>query len=224
LRKSKKKPSELVTSSGILEDSESGYHASAILEAPMRTMRATIVIEILLACGFAAFAEPPQMAAQQAPAATDHPKIGPAKEADIRKLQEVRGDKAAVDQIMKDMTDSIRPYVMSTLPPGPYREKFADLFFAKFQAQNGPQKLLDLEVPIYDKYLSDDDLKALIQFYQTPAGHKLAQVTPSISIDLRAASEKWAQETGRQCMVDVISENPDMQKAIEDAEKAGGRP
>jgi len=193
----------------------------------MSPTRTWIAMAILLACGLVAFAAPQRAGAQQAPAAqspADRPKIDPAKEADIRTLQEVRGDKAAVDQIMKDMIESIRPYVMSTLPPGEYREKFADMFFAKFQAQNGAQKLLELEVPIYDKYLSDDDVKALIQFYQTPAGQKLAQVTPSIALDLRAVSEKWAQETGRQCMVDVISENPDMQKAIEDAEKAGGRP
>lgn len=192
-----------------------------------RWMRIAITVGIFLACALTVTVAPQRIAAQQAPAmqtSADQPKIDPAKEADIRKLQEVRGDKAVVDQMMADMTESIRPYVMSTLAPGAYREKFADLFLAKFQSKNGAQTLLDLEVPIYDKYFSDDEIKALIQFYQTPVGQKLARVTPSITLDLRAASQKWAQETGRQCMVDVISENPEMQKAIEDAEKAAGRP
>jgi hypothetical protein len=74
-------------------------------------------------------------------------KIDPAKEADIRKLLELAGTKALVSQTMESMSKSIKPLLTNSLPPGDYREKLVDLFFAKFTAKADVQHLLDLAVP-----------------------------------------------------------------------------
>jgi hypothetical protein len=49
--------------------------------------------------------------------------------------------------------------MVKTLPPGDYRNRLVDLFFVKFQSKANPQQLADLIVPLYDKYLSDEELK-----------------------------------------------------------------
>jgi uncharacterized protein len=142
-----------------------------------------------------------------------------AKQADIRKLLEVTGAGNVATQTMVQMEKSMKPLITNALPPGDYREKLVDLFFDKFHAKMDPTTLADLIVPIYDKYLSDEDVKALIQLYQTPIGQKLITVLPNVAAESQAAGEKWGQEIGRECMLEVLAEHPELQKQMEEAKK-----
>ena len=117
--------------------------------------------------------------------ASTQSKIDPAKEADIRRLLEVSGAKKLVTQTMASMTTSVRPVLSNSLPPGEYREKLIDLFFAKFQSKADSAQLLDLAVPLYDKYFSQDEIKGLIRFYETPLGQKSLSVLPQLMDDVR---------------------------------------
>jgi len=159
---------------------------------------------------------------QQTPAsgpAAQQSKIDPAKETDIRQLMDVVGVDALMVQMMGSMGTSIRPLMTNALPPGEYREKLIDLFFAKFQSKADPQQLLDLIVPLYDKYLSDKEIKDLIQFYRTPLGQKSVQVMPKLIAESEEAGRKWGEGLGRQSMLEVLSEHPELEKAMEDAKK-----
>jgi len=59
------------------------------------------------------------------------------------------------------------------------------------------QAFLELVIPIYDKHLSEDDLEALIAFYQTPSGKKLISVLPQIMAETGAAGEKYGAEVSK---------------------------
>lgn len=78
---------------------------------------------------------------------------------------------------------------------------------------------MDLIVPIYDKYLSDEEIKGLIQFYQTPLGQKTLKVLPTVMSESREAGRKWGEGLGRDSMVEVLTEHPDLEKAMNDAKK-----
>ena len=84
------------------------------------------------------------------------PKISPAKAADIRKLMELAGTTTLVNQMMTGMEANIKPVVSNSLPPGEYREKLVDLFFEKFNSKANAPQLLELIVPIYDKYYTHE--------------------------------------------------------------------
>ncbi len=146
--------------------------------------------------------------------------IDPAKEADIRHLLEVTGARSLASQTMANMENSIKPMMTNALPPGEYRAKLIDLFFTKFQAKLDTQHLVDLAVPIYDRYLSDDDIKGLTQFYQTPLGQKTLTVLPKLLGECQEAGRKWGSGVGRQAMLEVLAEHPELEKAMEDAQKA----
>src|SRR5262245_63942397 len=73
---------------------------------------------------------------------TNQTKIDPAKEADIRKLLDLVGTKALVSQTIDSMSKSIKPLLTNSLPPGDYREKLVDLFFARFTTKTDVQRLL----------------------------------------------------------------------------------
>jgi hypothetical protein len=97
-----------------------------------------------------------------------------------------------------------------------------DLFFDKFMARANIEmpKLVDAAVPAYDKYLSDEDIKGLIRFYQTPLGQKTLSVLPQVTAEMQAQGEKLGQRLGRETMMEVLSEHPDLAKALEDARTA----
>ena len=141
------------------------------------------------------------------------------KQADIRKLLELTGAGNLATQTMGQMEKSMKPLITNALPPGEYREKLVDLFFDKFHSKMDPNALADLIVPIYDKYLSDEDIKGLIQLYQTPTGQKLITVLPKVAAESQQAGERWGQEIGRECMMEVLSEHPELRQQMEVAKK-----
>jgi hypothetical protein len=145
--------------------------------------------------------------------------IDPAKTADIRRLLEVAGAKALVTQSMTGMEKNIRPMLLSSLPPGEYRDQLIDLFFAKFHSKLDTQKLLDMAVPAYDKYLSHEEIKGLLRFYETPLGQKALTVMPKLMGELQEAGQKWGGELGRTSMMEVLAEHPELAKALEEAKK-----
>jgi uncharacterized protein len=148
-------------------------------------------------------------------------KIDPVKEADIHRLLDLSGTKAAMAQILEGMEKNIRPMMMNSLPPGDYRTSLVDLFFEKFQAHSKTeiQHLLDSAVPLYDKYFSDEDIKGLIQFYQTPLGVKALSVLPKLSVEMQGEGMKLGEKLGRQSMLEVLMEHPELKKLMEDAQK-----
>jgi len=115
------------------------------------------------------------------------------------------------------MGKSLKPLMTQALPPGEYREKLVDLFFVKFQSRLDMQQLLDLAIPIYDKYLSHEEVRGLIEFYQTPLGQKTLKVLPTMLTELQEAGRKWGENLGRDSMREVLAEHPDLAKALEGA-------
>jgi uncharacterized protein len=167
-------------------------------------------------------ASQPPNASQQGPSANPSgaAKIDPEKEADIRQLMDVAGTKAMAQQVMDATEKTLKPLMMNSLPPGDYREKLVDQFFQKFHSKADIQHLLDMVVPIYDKYLSDEEIKGLINFYKTPLGQKTLSVLPKLMGEMQAQGRDWGQNLGRESMQEVLAENPDLAKALQDAAKA----
>jgi uncharacterized protein len=153
-------------------------------------------------------------AASAAPQAVD-----PAKEADIRQLMDLVGTKATVMRVMNSMTNDIRPLMLHALPPGQYRERLVQLFFEKFQTKMNPQHFLDLAVPVYAQNFSDDEIKGLIQFYQTPLGKKWISLMPKMQAQILPVAHSWGEELGRQTMLEVLQEHPDLAQDLKAAGK-----
>lgn len=170
-------------------------------------------------------AAPPQTRAAQSappaqtadPAAKPAAVIDPAKDAAIRKLFEVMGTKDAMRQVIASMSGTIRPLLESSLPRGEYRAQLIDLFFQRLQVKLRVDDLLELAIPVYDKYFSLEDIDGLTKFYQTPLGKKAISVLPQVLLEAQAAGKKLGQEMGRQSMIEVLDEHPDLKKSLEDA-------
>jgi len=157
-------------------------------------------------------AAPQDSAAKQAPA-----RIDPAKDALIRKLFEIQGTRKTMQEVITGISNNMKPTLVRSLPPGDYRDKLIDLFFERFQSKLKVDDLIEVSVPVYDKYFSKEDLAGLVQFYQTPLGQKVNSVLPKVLVETQAAAAGIGEELGRSSMMEVLAEHPDLAKALEDA-------
>jgi len=157
------------------------------------------------------------------PAQDSQSKIDPEKEAAIRQLLFQTGIEITLNQMLGDMEKNLKPMIISSLPPGEYRDGLVDLWFEKFKSKLG-NELFEVAVPVYDRHLSLEEIKGLIQFYGTPLGQKALRLTPLLTGELQEKGEKLGELVGQESMLEVLSEHPDLKKEIEAAEKRSEQP
>ncbi len=68
-------------------------------------------------------------------------------------------------------------------------DRITSVFEEEIRKEFAAEKVISSIIPIYEKYLSDDDVKALIVFYESPLGQKVINVLPQI---MREAFENGA--------------------------------
>jgi hypothetical protein len=112
------------------------------------------------------------------------------KETDIRKLLEVSGSSKLGQQILDQMIGQFR----KSMPDVPQE------FWTKFQEQAQMDELVELIIPIYDKHFSDDDIKDLIKFYESPIGRKLMHEMPEIVQESMAIGQNWGRNMAQRVM------------------------
>lgn len=52
-------------------------------------------------------------------------------------------------------------------------------------------ELVDLLAPVYFKYLTEEDLKGVIEFYKTPTGIKYADAVPMVTAESMQVGQEW---------------------------------
>lgn len=60
--------------------------------------------------------------------------------------------------------------------------------------------LATLLTPVYQKQLSEADLKKIIEFYETPIGKKYASAVPTIMQESMQVGQEWGMKIGQQIM------------------------
>jgi hypothetical protein len=163
-------------------------------------------------------------APDSAAASASQSKIDPAKEADIRHLLDAAGTVTIVQQVMHNLEQNLKPTLAGSLPPGEYRDRLVDLFFEKFRSKFDGKRILDLAVVRYDENFSDEEIKGLITFYQTPLGQKVVNLLPKLTTELQQDGQRIGQQVGRDSMVEVLSEHPDIAQALQEASRRTAPP
>lgn len=105
------------------------------------------------------------------------------KKADIKTLLEITGSGKIGKQVIKQMIAGFQQNYSSI-------EK---KFFEDFEKEINEDELVNLVIPVYDKYYTHDDIKQLIAFYHSPLGKKQISIMPSITSDSYAAGQQWGR-------------------------------
>ena len=150
----------------------------------------------------------------------DEPRsIDPAKEADIRKLIDLTGAKSLGEQLMSAGMEQFRATVLDSQPDNPRAKQFVDAFVARFQKHFDPSSLSEVEIPIYDKFLTAEDLQGLLAYYSSPLGQRMLKVLPEIAQESQAAGFSLGQKAAQQTMEDLKVDFPEFVTGSKDEEK-----
>ncbi len=115
-------------------------------------------------------------------------KIDSSKKDDIHKLMILTDSGKLGIQVLQQLIISLKKIV----PDVP------DKFWDELKAEVNPNDLIELCVPIYDKYLTHDDIKELIKFSSSPVGKKLTKVQPRIVQESMEVGNEWGAKLGEQ--------------------------
>ncbi|MFV5689921.1 DUF2059 domain-containing protein [Flavobacterium sp. ZT3R25] len=69
-------------------------------------------------------------------------------------------------------------------------------FWDNFLKEMNSDTLINLIIPIYDKYYTESEIKQLAEFYQSSLGKKLISIMPLVLQESMQAGQTWGKEIG----------------------------
>ncbi len=113
-------------------------------------------------------------------------------EKQVAKMLEMTHTMDAMKQIFPQMTAMLK----QQLPQAP------DEFWKELDASmNGMyDKMIKAVIPVYKKYLTLDDLKEIIKFYETPVGKKLSEMNPKATAEILPIAQQIGMQTMQELM------------------------
>ena len=155
----------------------------------------------------------------QTPSAVD-----PQKEARIRELMELTGAKDLGQQLIAAGMEQFRGTVLDSQPNNPRAKQFVDAFVARFQKHFDPDSLTEHVIPIYDKYLTSEDLKGLLDYYRSPLGQRMLKALPEVTRESQAAGFALGQKAAQETMEELKTDFPEFTGANAEDKHPGGEP
>ena len=120
--------------------------------------------------------------------------IDPQYKADVVHLLEVIHYRDTVIKDAKASFVSSRAKLSESFPDTPNRDKIVDTFASKMVDLIQTPDFSDRIVVVYHKYLTDEDVKGLTQFYGTPAGQHFSAVEMEMAGNLERAGNQAARD------------------------------
>ena len=119
-----------------------------------------------------------------------------AKIRDIKRYIEVSNQKDQFIQLMDMMLEQYTE--MLDIVPG---EAWNSI---RASINDEIDEIIDLLVPIVDKYFTHDDITELIKFYESPIGKKLNDVTPQMMSELYEVGSNWGERLAENILNKLI--------------------
>jgi uncharacterized protein len=129
--------------------------------------------------------------------------ITPEKKEEIDHMMKLTG----MEKLTQQMMDQMFTVMTSKVPSS--KASVIERIKQKLKSSD----LLEKFIPIYDKYYSLEDLRAVNAFYKTPAGQKVLSTMPQVMQESMAMGQEWGAA--------IAKEVKDELKAEKEAEKLG---
>lgn len=98
------------------------------------------------------------------------------------------------DVFGEEIVAEIIPELKNVLPDAPAS------FWSEVDKEIDPGSLLDQVIPIYQKYLSEEDLQYINKFYASPTGQKLVDFQSFMLRESYEVAEAWGRSVVEQVM------------------------
>jgi len=144
--------------------------------------------------------------APEAPSAgTEAPNVSPEKLALARAVIDSTGAMRSFDPVLSQILADARRTVLATNPDV---AKDLDASLAIVQKELAPrrQELHDRIAALYAGHFTEAELRKLVQFYESPVGKKMVEVTPEILRQSYGVVQDWAQKLSFDVMAKLREE------------------
>jgi hypothetical protein len=124
------------------------------------------------------------------------------KRQEIEKMLRLTGTEKLMTQMLGQMIASIK--AQSPAVPND--------FWVRFQQKLDTHQFLEKLMPLYDKYYTVDDLKAINAFYESAAGQKVLSSLPQIMQESMKIGQEWGSQIGAQASEEIKQEQAKTKK------------
>ena len=136
-----------------------------------------------------------------------------AKRAEIRKLIELTGAASVSADVMQQII-------------GPIRNGFPEVppeFWDNFTKEIRADELVDLVVPLYDRYYTRQEIHELTAFYQSPVGQKTVKVLPRLSAEAISIGQDWGRTVAERAMKKLKQQGYDKTSSVQSGNSPSGQ-
>ena len=121
----------------------------------------------------------------------------PATEKSVRELLAATG---AGNMAVQIMTGMIAP-LKKAIPKAP------DAFWEEFLKEVSSDELINMSLPIYQKYYSEEDIQAIITFYDSPVAKRMVANQPAIVQEAMQIGQVWGRKIGERALERAKQQN-----------------
>jgi hypothetical protein len=122
-----------------------------------------------------------------------HAEISKEKRKEIEKMLQLTGVEKLMFQMKTQMISGLKAG-MAEVP---------ESFWEKVQEKMDTRELLEKIIPLYDKYYTTEDLKAVNAFYESPAGQRVLSTSPQIMQESMEIGQEWAKQAAEEAVKEL---------------------
>jgi hypothetical protein len=145
-------------------------------------MKKALLVTLLIICSF-------NLPAQA--------QVAPEKRAEIEKMLQVMGMEKTMTLMMTQMLGNFK----KAMPDTPAE------VWTKMEKKMDVHELIEKIIPVYDKYYTLDDLKAVNAFYSSPTGKKIISTLPQVMQESMQIGREWGERIGKEAAEEAQAES-----------------
>src|SRR5262249_13525167 len=90
-------------------------------------------------------------------------------------------------------------------------DRFSEISGEEFKKMD----FMTIYLELYDKYFTNDEIKGLIEFYESPVGKKAIEVLPAITQEAMQRGMQVGNTVGLKAMSRLIEEFPELKSVLQ---------
>ena len=122
--------------------------------------------------------------------------VSPEKRKEIEKMLRLTG----MEKLMGQMETQLIASLKAQMPQA------SQLFWTKFEQRINTRELIEKLIPLYDKYYTTEDIRAVNAFYETPTGQKLISTLPQVMQEAMKVGQEYGEKMAKQAAEEAEQE------------------
>lgn len=136
-----------------------------------------------------------------------------AKRTEIRRLMKATRADQMGNQLVAQMMEQARQMVSARMEDNTRAKEIFDAYMTLFTEKMAEIDVVEMSIPIYDKYLSEEDIRGLITFHESALGQKLLNVQPQMMQEIMQAVMPEATRVVKEVQREIEEGFPELKDA-----------